>query len=103
MCIREVLNNGLLRTYGLLILDNAERDWYHEAADSVPDSWLAVSFANRRDETALWMSCPRDDALCRRAQHDIDAALSLVPGSQGGTWKRRFVKRLSPVVVQELP
>eukprot|EP00404_Azadinium_spinosum_P022140 CAMPEP_0180615122 /NCGR_PEP_ID=MMETSP1037_2-20121125/31780_1 /TAXON_ID=632150 /ORGANISM="Azadinium spinosum, Strain 3D9" /LENGTH=414 /DNA_ID=CAMNT_0022634877 /DNA_START=1 /DNA_END=1242 /DNA_ORIENTATION=+ len=93
-CVHEVLNNRLLKPYGLLLVDNAERPAYHDAVDSVPDGWLTVSFQNVVSESAIWMSCPRGDGNCHRAQDDINAALSLIRESQGSAWKRKFRRRM---------
>jgi hypothetical protein len=90
-CIIEVLRAGLLKKkYGLMMLDNAERRIYHPTAQRAPAHWVLVSFMNRADETALWLTCPDNDAYCQRAQAEINQLMALVPHLQGSLWKLRY-------------
>mmetsp|Transcript_17098 Transcript_17098/g.51124 ORF Transcript_17098/g.51124 Transcript_17098/m.51124 type:complete len:368 (+) Transcript_17098:3-1106(+) len=97
-CLREVLKHGLVsHAHGILMLDNAERAEYREAADLVPTEWLCASFAHRIDETVLWMRCT-GGTLCVEAQARIDAELEALNwnGVRGGdTWRRHQARRLA--------
>lgn len=90
-CLKESLEPGMVRSdYGLLLLDNAERQYYRVPND-VPAHWLIVSYVNEVDETTLWMACPEeDDANCRRARREIDAAMKTIPGSTGGRYHKHM-------------
>ncbi|KAJ1467002.1 hypothetical protein T484DRAFT_2405913 [Baffinella frigidus] len=92
-CMREVIQHGLLKPYGILMLDNAERVNFHVIP---PSHWIHVSFRNQADETALWMFCGPDDPWCQRAQSEIDASMEHVPQLIGSKYKRKFAERFRP-------
>jgi len=83
MCLLEIVKHGMLRPYGVLLLDNAER----QIPFSPPQHWLHVSFQNEIDETALWMRCEHGDPLCLIAQRDIDSAMREFPALVGSRYR----------------
>jgi hypothetical protein len=83
----------LNKEYGLLLLDNAERDVYQKAA-KLPSHWLVVSFVNPVSETAIWMACPsKEDEHCTRARVRIAEYMATVPSSVVGRWYKSHMER----------
>jgi hypothetical protein len=88
-CMLEVLENRLLRDNGFLLLDNADRTWYHKAALKVPPHWVQISTRAWGEETSLWLQCTKDDIYCQRAQMEINEdMLRLSSDTIGTVWKK---------------
>ena len=83
----------LKKDYGVLLLDNAERQVY-KMPDKLPSHWLVVSFDNAEYETALWMSCPaKDDVHCTRARNRIVEYMAALPiDVVGGRYKAHMAR-----------
>jgi len=65
-------------SYGILVMDNAQRAEYGAGKAAVPPSWLHAPFYNDNNDTAtdLWMACQPSDAHCTRARHAINASFA---------------------------
>lgn len=93
-CIEQVLMADMLDpSYGILVLDNSERDYN---TSDIPSHWPCVSLRSAErgggviDETTIWMRCAKHDPECAKARHAIvDTVRNIVPPHQAGTGCRR--------------